>query len=100
MNASFWKTPEGDWAICDGARPIGVKGYVRQTPEGWHISNDQSGAVFLDIESAASRILDIAINGTSEYTVSKDGEVRVVRTYPEVLERLKREGWTISTHLY
>jgi hypothetical protein len=94
---SFWKTPDDDWAVCDGPGPTGVKGYIERSQDGYRIRGDESCVKFMDLESAGSRILDVPVNGTSEYMVSKDTETRIVRTYPDSLELLKRDGWSVVT---
>ena len=90
---TIWNTPNGDWAVCDGDGPTGVKGYIAQRPQGWIIIGNEAAGLFLDQETAASRILGERIQGTSEYTIERNGITNIVRTYPGVIERLKKNGW-------
>ena len=85
--------------MCDGAGPTGVKGYIARRPNGWMIIGDEAAGVFLDQETAATRVLGQQIEGTSEYTVERNGITNIVRTYPEVVEMLERDGWRVVAKL-
>ena len=97
MQASLWKTPDGSWAVCEGPGPTGVKGYV-EFRNGWHIVPDSSGTVYMNIESAAAEVLEATVPETDEYLVSKDGELRSVRTYPDNILFLTSQGWKQVAH--
>jgi len=97
MKASLWKTPDGSWAVCEGPGPTGVKGYV-EFKDGWRIVPDTSGTVYMNPESAAAKVLGVNVPETDEYILSKDGELRSVRTYPDNIVSLTDQGWKEVAH--
>jgi hypothetical protein len=95
MNWTFWQS-EGRpdrWAVCDGPGPLNVAGYVIWRDGAW--STEGSDTRFLDMESAAGTLTkDPLPRDGNFYIISRDGEIRVVFTYPDVLKLHERDGWT------
>jgi hypothetical protein len=95
---TLWMTKDGDYAVCDGPGPTNVAGYIIELPKGggWIIKNDPLNRRFLNPESAAASVLDKPFpTDLLSYLLKRGGEERTVLTYPDVIERIKAEGWTV-----
>lgn len=95
---TLWFTKDGEYAVCDGPGPTEVAGYVIQLPKGggWVIKDDPLNRRFLDYQSAAASILNTALpEELLSYLIKRGGEQRTVLTYPDVIETIKGDGWSV-----
>jgi hypothetical protein len=99
VNFALWRDSPGYWSVCDGPGLQNVEGHVFQRPDmRWAVEGDESGQIFLDEMSAASAVLQHELPpGIHFYQLKREAEKASVVTYPEVLDRIKAEGWTVVT---
>lgn len=94
---ALWFT-NGDYAVCDGPGPTNVVGYISEVPNGggWIIKGDKLNRRFLNPESAAASVLDKPFpTDLLSYQIKRGGDERTVLTYPDVIETIKADGWTV-----
>jgi hypothetical protein len=95
---TLWFTQDGEYAVCDGPGPTNVAGYIIELPKGggWIIKGDRLNRRFLDHQSAAASVLNRPLpKDLLSYLVKRGGEERTVLTYPDVIEHIRADGWTV-----
>ncbi len=99
MDFSLWRDLRGYFAVCRGNGLSATQGYIiPQSDGGWRIEGDESAKLFLDEHTAASVVLKTELPaGIHYYEIKRGGEIALVATYPEAMEHLQEEGWTIIT---
>jgi hypothetical protein len=97
MKPTFWRDPRGHWSVCDGPGPLNVAGYIFQRPDNtWAVEGDELNRVFLDQLTAASTVLRQELPaGVQYYELKRQDETAFVATYPEVLDSIRAEGWSV-----
>ena len=94
---TLWFT-NGEYAVCDGAGPTNVVGYISEVPNGggWIIKDDQLNRRFLDRQSAAASVLNKPFpDDLLSYLIKRGREERTVLTYPDVIDTITADGWTV-----
>ena len=101
MNYTLWRDLRGYFAVCNGPGPLEVDGYIFQRPNNtWAMENDELNRVFLDHVTAASAVLKRELpQGIHYYELKRGVETASIATYPEMLERLKADGWVKVSEL-
>lgn len=94
----LWFTKDGEYAVCDGPGPTDVAGYIIQLPKGggWCIKGDPLNRRFLDYQSAAASVLNKPFpDELLSYLIRRGGDERTVLTYPDVIDTIKADGWSV-----
>jgi hypothetical protein len=97
VKPTFWRDSRGYWSVCDGPGPLNVVGYVFQRPgDRWAVEGDDVNRVFLDRLTAASAVLKQELpEGVQYYELKRQGETAFVVTYPDVVDSIRAEGWSV-----
>lgn len=97
MKPTFWRDSRGYWSVCDGSGPLNVVGYTFQRPDHkWAVEGDDLNRVFLDLSTAASAVLKRELpEGVQYYELKRQGETAFVATYPDVVDNITAEGWSV-----
>jgi hypothetical protein len=94
MKWTFWQTEgrQDRWAVCDGPGPLKVAGYITFREGTWFAEGKNTQ--FLDMESAAAAITEEPLPKDGNfYIIARNGETRVVFTYPDILPIHLADGW-------
>ena len=94
MDSSLWQSSEHEWAVCDGAGPLDVCGYISDEGGSWQIVG--SNVSFLDQLSAANSVLGRQLpSDVKYYLLELHEKKRAVLTYPDVLGKIVAKGWKL-----
>jgi len=96
MKVSVWYTPADEYAVCDGAGPTGVIGYVKLIDGAWVIDKDPTRGRFISMWDAV-RSLSRTENEQPQYHLLARGkELQTVIATPDVLDDIMTEGgWVL-----
>jgi len=100
MKPSLWRDLRGYWSVCDSPALLNVVGHIFQRPEKtWVIEEeDDPKRMFIFQMEAAYAVLKREMPAGEqycEYELKRRDETAFVVTYPEVLDSIRADGWSV-----